>query len=484
MSGNAGDRTRRTGRARLKLALGAGSLSALAGAGVVFLGAGSAQADASSSVGQGSAAAQALQIAPREGSLAIGAILGVSLAGHTLNFARAQSEGVDLGAIGTALSADNCGMPPQFASLVPQPLSTESGQNGAAQGESQGPSNKNYFSNEHVLANDSPYAEADTTYVGDAVGPNNAYIVAGMLTKSWSGLVNGAIEAGAESTIQSINFDNVVKLNGLDWNAVYPLDGGKPTGTFSIGQVVVGGVALPTSFDLTQIASAVNTVLNTVGIELHLPQSYVQQGTQFVSPLEIDVVPNATRDGIIDPLVTALQPDYYQIANGLENGFASDNPPLNGLGALEATAPGQQLASALCQSDTPITVLDVTLAAFDGGGSFSTSFGGVNASTSPVPVNPFSLNLLDLGNLNLAGTSQFVPGTGALGATNLPASTPSSAPTAPLRTASGARLNRPATLAAGSLLAAGLGGLGLLALLIEGDRQMMRRAQRAAASKE
>lgn len=482
-----------TRRRRGYWAIGTLSISALGAAGILVIGTtGGAVADSSSSSTQGSSYAQSLQITPHEGSLAVGAVLGEALAGHTATFSRAQSLGWDWGAVGESLKGYNCGSAPsaQQTALVPDPLIAESGNPGAAQGETVSPSQSDYFANEYAQAVDTPYSEADTTYGGPIVAPSNAFIVSGMASKSWSGLVNGVIQAGATSDISSLNIGNgAVVLDGLDWSTTYPLSGGTPTGTFSIGQVLVNGIALPNVANLQAVQSAVNTALSTVGIQLQIPQATMAQGVESVPPLEIDVVPNSTRDAAIDAAVTALQPDYYAIANGLESGFATDPAPWNGLGSAEASGPGAQLAQALCQSDTPITVLDITLAAFDGGGYFSASLGGVNASVSQLATNAFSLGALGFGNLNIAGSSQFIPGTGNLGTgLSLPSSsslTPAQSATAPTQKNSlPARVRLPAKLAAGSLLAAGLGGLALLALLVEGDRRMMRRAQQAALSQK
>lgn len=477
-------------RVRRPVLWGVGALSGtLACAGAMTLaGAGSAGADtgSSSSPTQGSAAAQSLQVTPHEGSLAVGAIFGEALAGNTADFAKAQSLGVDLGAAGAALKGYNCGSAPSAAqtALVPSPLVTDTGSPGADKGISQGPSQSDYGANEYVLANSVPYGEADTTFGGPLADPSNAIVVSGMTTKAWSGVVNGVSEAGATSDIAKLVLGGgAVQLDGLHWESTYPTNGGgDPTGSFTIGKALIGGVALPNVADLSAVTTAVNQVLGTLGLEIDFPAVTNQQGIEFVGPLQIQVVPNATRDGIIDPIVTALQPYYYQVANGLENGFGSDQPPLNSLGAIESSPPGAAIAQALCQSDTPITVADITIASLDGGGYLNLSLGGVNSSDAPLPVNPFTLGQLGLGTLG--GASQLLaatPGTlGTAGLAGTPGATvPSKTATTPLREAARAGLRGFA--AGGPMLAAGLGGLGLLIGLAEGDRRLMRRAQKAAA---
>jgi hypothetical protein len=493
-------RSSRHRRPGTRLWIGALS-SVLVVAGIaLFAGAGSARADASP--GQGSSFAQSIQVTPHEGSLAVGAVFGEALAGHTNTFARAQSQGLDLGAVGASMQGYNCGSPPNsnVADAVPTPLQTETGAQGADQGQSQSPSKSNYFSTEFVRANGDPYGEADTSFAGPVADPTNAFTVSGVHTKSWSGLVNGVNEAGATSDVSSLSLGaGTVILNGLHWEALYPT-GGNPTGLFTIGQAIIAGTPLPTTQDLSAVETAVNQVLGNLGLQIQLPSSTVNQGILSVSPLQIQVVPNPTRDSLLGAGISAAQGPYYQITNGLENGFANDQPPLNAGGQVEATPPGQQLAAALCQTDTPITVLDITVAAFSGGGYFNTALGGVNATSSALAPNNYDLAALGFGSLNVAGTSQFTPGdasslgtTGALGSPGTLGSSDStpggSSPGSGGQQASAAAsqaLGRLASLgaAAGPLLAAGLAGLGLLALLVEADRRKMRLAQRTITFEE
>jgi hypothetical protein len=467
---------------------------------MVSSGGGSSSAGADSNPTTGSSSAELLQVAPHEGSLAVGAIIGEALAGHANAFARAQSQGVDFGAVGASLKGYNCGSPPTLASLVPDPLQAETGSPGAANGQTQGPNQADYGANEYVLANAAPYGQADTTFAGPVGDPTNAYVLSGLHSKSWSGIVNGVTEAGATSDIGSVSLANgAVVLSGLHWEALYPTGtSALPTGSFSIGNVKVAGVTLPTGLSLSAIAAAVNKALGTLGVQVVLPQASVSQGVESVSPLELQVLPNTTRDSVIDPVLNALQPNYYQIATGLENGFATDKPPLNALGQLEANSAGQQLATALCQSDTPITVLDVALAAFDGGGFFSATLGGVTASSGNLTSNPFSLSTSGLGTASSPGTSTFIPGTlGSSSSSGLSlggplsssaALAPSAAPTTTTTTpaTSGASLvpsSRTVSTVTpnGPLLAAGLAGLGLLVLLALGDRRKIRQAQLAVS---
>ncbi|HZU78576.1 MAG TPA: hypothetical protein VE991_01560, partial [Acidimicrobiales bacterium] len=396
--------------ARVAAALGSGLLAST----VVVL-SGTSPAGAADSGTQGSAYSQLFQVTPYEGSLAAGAVFGEALAGHTNGFARAQSQGMDLGAVGDSIKSYNCGSAQnqQISDAVPDPLETETGAQGASTGQTQQPSASDYGATEYVQATDAPYGEADTTYVGPVADPTGAIMVSGMHARSWSGVVNGATVAAATSDIGQLILGNgAVALDALHWATTYPLGGGQPTSSFSIGSVTISGNTLPPTPDLSALTTAINTALATVGLKVSLPVSFLSQGVQFVSPLEVDVVPNDTRDQVLDPVFVSFQKQAYgPLADALENGFATAQPPYNSLAQLEAGSNGQQLAQNLCKTDSLFTVADIAMASVDGGGHFTLSFGGAQASASPVTINPYSLVSAGFGTLSLAGSSTFIPGT-------------------------------------------------------------------------
>ena len=480
-------RGRRNRWVRVTIGVASGAMVIL---GAVGLGGSPARAD--TSPGVGSSYAQSLQVTPHEGALAVGVVLGEALAGHTNKVARAQSQGEDLGSIGLSLEGYNCGTQPspQQVALIPQALQTETGQPGAAQGQTVQPTDgvskasptswpPSWGSTEHVQADDKPYGEADTSY---GLIDGGAFTVAGMTSKAWSGLVNGTRVAGATSDIGSINLvAGQVQLKHLHWEVAYPSGGaGAPTGSFSIGQMTIGGTAVPTA-DPSAALAAANKVLGVLGIEIDAPSLSQAQGVEFVSPLEIRVVPNDTRDKILLAAIVPAQGAEHPIAQGLEEGFNPAEP--------------QQIVQALCQSDTPITVADITIASIDGGGYFSAGFGGVNANSGDLPANQFDLNPFaassTLGSSSLVGGTQAVPGTpGTAGTPGDAALATPSAPqvegTSTVRGIGNAPASRAAAVssaASGPLLAIGLGGLALLALLVEGDRRVMGRTHAFDANK-
>ena len=467
-------------RRRVRWAIGSVS-AALIVAGAVGAGPVSS-ARAGGEPGIGSSYAQSLQITPHEGSLAVGVVLGEALAGHTNSVARAQSQGEDLGSIGLSLEGYNCDKQPsaEQVALIPQALQAETPGPGQKEEKTLQPTDglskasptnwpPSWGSTEHVLADGTPYGQADTSY-GQLAG--GGFSISGTRSKAWSGVVDGQRVAAATSDIGELNLAGQIVLQGLHWEATYPTGGsGQPKGTFTIGHLTIGGQTVP-SGDVSAAIDAVNKALTNLGVQLNLPKIETIQGVQFVGPLELLWLPNANRDKIVRSASVPAQSALHPIENGLETGFSPSEP--------------KDLVQAICQTDTPITVADITIAAFTGGGYFNLSLGGVNASSGDLPANQYNLSVFQPSSV--AGLSQTsagtagLPGTAAIPGTagdlgNGAASVGGRNGSAQVR---GRRLERAAAVShtSGPLLAIGLGGLGLLALLAEGDRRMMGRARK------
>jgi hypothetical protein len=502
---------RKVGRRRTWRWCLAAAATTLIGTGTAMLDGGAGSAGADNALAEGSSYAQAMQITPHEGSLAVGALFDVALAGVTGADAKAQSEGLDLGAVGESMRSYNCGSDaqPVVYNAVPEPLITDTGAPGAAQGISEGPNSSNYpqqvasgvdtqtpqqlqnqqvggyyiapgtdyFANEFVQATQAPYGEADTSDAGPLSDPTGAITISGMHSKAWAGVVNGVDETGASSDIAQVSLGGgAVVLDGLDWTST-STESGQQSGSFTIGKAIVGGTPLPDTADLSAVAAAVDSALSNLGLQVGFPASYTASGFQFVDPMQIEVVPNATRDQVEQSVLNGVAPVYNQVADGLETGFSPSEPA--------------QIEQALCNSDTGITVLDVTIASLDGGGYFNIALGGVNSTDGALPPNQFNLSEFSLnpsslgpGTLGTAGTpgTPGTPGTsgtvggpgtggGANGASSSSGRLPAQAVRAKVRGFS----------AGGPLLGAGLGALALLLGLVEGDRRLMRRAQKATA---
>lgn len=425
-----------------------------------------ARAHATPDPGRGNASAQTAAVTPSEGSLAVGVVLGEAIAGHQNLEAKAQSQAIDLGAIGTSLTSADCGQSPTLQpQQLPQPLIVESGTPGADKGQTQ--SEEGGAFSKYGIAKNDPYAKAITTSAPLSIA--GVAQVGGGTSTTWSGLVDGLRTAGATVDISGVTLPGGIVLSGLHWEAAYPTGGtGAPTGSFTIAKISMGATALPLGNNGATLNQA-NAVLNTLGIGLNAPSAHVTQGVMHVDPLQLNVVPNATRDGITSAIIAGIQPIRQPLTAAVLKAF--------------------------CKSDSALTVTDIAVGSLTGSGSFVLSLGGVSATSDTIAANPFNLAV----NLGVPGSTGSLGTPGSLGTSGTPGSdgtvvdttsgTPAGALTGPSQLATATPDSGPARLLqraaalhskrGGALAAVGLLGLALLAALAEGDRRMMRKAQRA-----
>lgn len=426
-------------------------------------GSAAAAADDAVAPGTGASGAQTIKIDPTAGSLSVGVTLGGALAGHQNNKAQAQSTPVDLGVIGTSLTSASCGGSSTLQpNQLPQPLMVSSTDPGAANGQTG--TYAGVF-NESAKANNTPFADAVTTI--QPVGIPGVLEVGSGRAEATSGLVNGQRVATATVDISSVTLAGVIALNGLHWAGVYS-SGTKTTynGQFTVGNLTIGGNPVPTQ-DPEAVVTALNNVLGALGVVIQWPTAHLNGNALFVDPLTISVVPNSGRDALTGAVLNAIAP--------------VQQPAFN------------QLIQNMCQSSSAITVFDIALGSVTGAGSFNLELGGVNATTGTITESDFLGGGGD-STPEVGGASSGSIGGGTTGGSNLGSLGGSTGdlgagPTALSGTNNAASPAHGATPAAaheklppgvrGGALAAVAGGvLGLMALLAEGDRRKMRKAQR------
>ena len=415
--------------------------------------------------GQGQAIAQAWKVDPKTGGLSFGFTFGQALAGHQNKVARAVSQAVNTGVIGSTMAGPGCdGGPPTWPKEdQPQALEVDSRDEGAAAGKEATDYNSPSFK-KFARASDAPLAESVTT-----MGPftvSSVLAVGGSVTRTTSGVIDGQRVAKAVVDIREINLATVVKLSDLHWEAVYSSSG--VTGKFSIGHAVINGAAQSGPNPTTTLAAA-NEALKLFGFKLVEPKAYETGGVLFIDPLAIYVVPNAQRDQIAKEITAGTQ-EYR------ERLFA-------------------EMIARECDSADLISVFDIATGSMTGAGDFSLQLGGAQASSGIIPDSGFNLDPVALESF-LQG---FEPGGGTFAAPAAdfgPAPTFAggqatvSVPATPTRrtvTVPGNRPQRFNTQPAantfegkrgGAMAAVGLITLLLLAAVAEGDRRKMRHAQR------
>jgi hypothetical protein len=425
--------------------IGPGTSAAVAGDAVTPQTAGSAQAIATS-----------YKVNPTEAALSIGIGFGISLAAYTNQVAQAESRGIDLGIIGSTLAGEGCdgGAPTMPADQQPQPLRADSRTTtGGTQTE-----NEKYVPaiSKSVLANATPYSEANTT-TAPLSGTGALASIAGAHSRAVTQVTKGAREAVATVDITGVSIAGVAELSGLHWSAVYRTGATEATdGAFTIGALKVLGNALPTG-DPKAAVDAANTLLAPLGVALTLPVPHVSAGILFVDPMMVKIYPSPTRDSITGAIIG--NPGVQQTREQLYAALLAQD----------------------CSNATYITVSDIAVGSVTGAGSLSLELGGVQAVSGALKTTNFLTGLPPLANDVLgndlgAFTSGGDVGT-ALGELPPTAANPPQTILRPGR--------RPALVAVGKgsrggkMALVGLLGLAGLLLVADRDRRLMRRAQRS-----
>jgi hypothetical protein len=426
-----------------------------------------APASAATDPGQGNAIAQTQKIDPKAGGLSLGVTFGQSLAGHQNEVAQASSQAINLGVIGTTIGGEGCdGSAPTYPSdQQPQPLRIDSRDKDADKGKTE---TENGAFEKSVKANSTPYGEAVTTTAPYSIA--GVLKVGGGTATTHSGLVKDQREASAVVEISSLDLAGVIHLGSLRWEALYRSTGDKKvSGTFTIGSASANGQALPTN-DPSKTLDQANAALKLLGVQLVPPVAHESGGVLFVSPLAIAVVPNSQRDAIAGAVIGGIQPIRKALTDAL----------------LEQS----------CKNASYITIFDLVVGSVTGAGAFALSLGGVQASSSVIPKNGFSLGdaQYSLGGGAAGGGAPLSFDTaGGSGSTSFSGTAPSASSGGSSTGGDGSSAGTPvATKTAsafkgtrgGGLAAAGVGALGLLAALAEGDRRKMRRAQREIPDSE
>src|SRR5437763_5603991 len=446
---------------------------------VTGIGTGTSSAAPDNTGGTASAVAQSYRINPTAAALSIGVSFGTSLSDYTNQTARAESRAIDLGIIGSTLTSEGCdGSAPTITpDQLPQPLDANSCDPKAAQGYSEQDKTVPAIT-KSVKADKTPSSQADTTTV--PLGDGKVLNIAGAHSQALTHLVNGVREAVATVDIKSVDLAGVVHLGGLHWQATYHTGADKAvTGVFSIGSATIAGPATPTN-DPTVALAQINTVIQPLGIQIQPPKSHVDAGILFIDPMALQVVPAPARDSVTGAVLGAAQP------------------------VREATY--DAILKASCKFSSGITVSDVVVGSITGAGSFSVELGGVQASSAELDSTHF---LQDLPAFSAESTSSLSGGsslsssapTGSFSASPTTNSTsgpgsgsapPSTKPPADAPTTAAAPAAKPGETAqaapaaahpgsgkrAGALAGVAAAGLALLLAMAEGDRRMMRRAQR------
>jgi len=426
--------------------------------------------------GTSTATASALALVPSTAGLGYTITLSTSDAEYEQSLAKALSQTLNMGVIGTTLTSASCNKPPSFAaSNFPQPVSLES--NAPPPSKTQtvaGTFNGSGAGAGVEQASVTPTPSASATTLGGAFNAASAIAMSGLDSAAQAQVVSSQTRSVTSSAdVGQISLlGGLVILKGLHWEASQQSGAATTSAaSFSLGSAIVAGVTMPASSpaQLAAVIVAANTALAPTGF--HIDQPQVTQtadahdgngATTKVSGLVLGIDNSALGAAVVGGQLTGAQP----LKTAIDDAFISAD----------------------CQlSNSLLPIGDIALGVPAGGGGLDIDFGGatVNINSDP-PINAF-------GTFGLSGntapsdtggsTGTFTPGDsgtpfipGTSGTSDLPSSGSSSTPasTGP----SGAQSLGPTTktvacvsLSAGGGSCSGGGaavwiGLGALALLL------------------
>ena len=324
--------------------------------------------------GTSTATASALSLIPSTGGLGYTITLSTSNAEYEQALAKAQSQILNLGVIGTVITTASCGKPAAVpASSLPQPVSLENNADppsktltvaGTYNGSGAG------GGIEQASVTQTPSATA-TTKGGD-FNVAGALDMSGLNSAAFAGVVDNQTRSVDSSVdIGQISLlGGIVVLKGLHWEATQQSGAANTSvATFTMGAAVVAGVTLPTPTptQLATVIGIVNTALAPTGFHVDLPVTTILANTHDgngatakVSSLTIGIDNSALGAEVIGSQLTSAQP----LKTAFDNALISANCQLSG---------------------DLLPIGDIALATPAGGGGLDVGLGGANVNINDDP---------------------------------------------------------------------------------------------------
>lgn len=364
--------------------VGLGSLALVAAGLGSASGAPSADPSAGFTNGTAKATAVLTKVAPGVGALELGVTSGIAVSEVTNALAQAQAQTLDLGLIGTTLTAEDCEGGAGYARPDQLPAGTRVDNRkgdaavahddiplaGAALGGGR----------EEVRATTTPMAEAVATSVA-SFGP--VMRLSGGRSWARTEVVDGAARQARAVVEANLQIAGVVDLSGLRWDAFHRT-GDRPdaSATFDIGTAKVLGV--PIDLDSTRaVETALNTALAPSGISLTLPT--VERFTEPTDLVRVTPLRVVLKDSPAGK--AALGPGLELTRSQRERMF-------------------DELVGFYCQSAGLLLVGDIALSVVSGTGFLAIEVGGAEARSADLRFeNPFGAPIVPPGEVLPGGAA-------------------------------------------------------------------------------
>lgn len=336
-----------------------------------------AQEDGEIRNGTAKAVALVSRVAPGVGNLELGMTAGTSVTQITNSLAQATSQTVDLGLIGSSLTAEGCrGSSSLQPEDLPQPTAVDNrdGDASATRDES-GTSDAPFgMGRMYVEAFANPVASRAVTQ-SSGVTIDAALSLGGGESSARTAVLPGRGREAEAKVTSSVEIAGVVHLDGLRWNAYHRTGVEREVrGIFEVGAADVGGLPFP-SDDVGALETAVNQALVPLGVTLDFPEvETVTEPTDFlrVTPLQIEIRDSPAGATIFGPVLDATREQRGQLFD--------------------------TLVEQICELASVLLVGDITVSVISGTGFLTIELGGVEVSSGDfVLQSPFGAPIVPPG---------------------------------------------------------------------------------------
>ena len=309
-------------------------------------------------VGNGTAKATAVvaKVAPGVGALELGVTSGVAVAEITNSLAQSQSQALDLGLIGTTLTADGCREATIGADDLPQPLRVDNRNGDAVEQRDEFPLAGTVLGAGRLRseAKTTPSSNASASGVGFAIDPLLRFD--GGHAMAETEVLPGAGRLARASVDTSIDIAGVVRLEGMRWEAFHRTgDERVVEGSFSIAAAEVGGIPFPGD-ELEPVEAAANTLLAFSGVTIEFPEvERFEAPTDLVrvTPMRIVLRDSPAGGLLLGPGLNASREQREQLFD--------------------------ELTAAFCDAAGALLVGDITISVISGTGFLAFEIGGAEA---------------------------------------------------------------------------------------------------------
>jgi hypothetical protein len=363
---------------------------AVASVGLLVATFGVASGEDAAPIGPGTAKATAIvaQIAPGVGSLQLGITSGVAVAEIKNSLGQAQAKTLDLGLIGSTLTAESCGNAAVISpSDLPQPTRVDSRGGKASLTEDQVPLPGTPLGVGHRVAEASPdpTARAISDIVETVTGLID--ISAGHAEASARVLKGQGREAEAKVSVD-LTLGGVIKLSALNWDA-YHRTGKDPkaSATFDVGTGTLLGLPIPTE-SLVALETTLNGALKSTGLSISFPKvERFKEPADLIrmTPLTIQLKDSPLGGDVLGPVLNFTREQREQLFT--------------------------QIATSFCQAAAATLVGGIGLDIAAGSGFLTIELGGAEATTGELVLeDPFGPDQGGKVELPPAGETGVPPG--------------------------------------------------------------------------